>query len=86
MQTITLEYFENQLDSLYTDTEEIEHSLLKQYMFDKDKDIYITQNSSLDEDEEVACLERLHTKRDGIDVYMYLVKADRSSLPTKETK
>ena len=84
MQSITLEYFEDQLDSLYADLEDIKNSLLKQYMFSKDEDIYITQHSSLDTDDEVECLTKLHTQRDNIDIYMYLVKADRSRLPSKQ--
>ncbi|MFK5937465.1 MAG: hypothetical protein QM497_03615 [Sulfurimonas sp.] len=86
MQTITLEYFENQLDSLYEDKEDMENALLKQYMFDANRDVYITQNSNLDEDESIECLEKLHTNRDGLDMYMYLVKVDRSDLPSKPQK
>ncbi len=83
MQTITLEYFENQLDSLYEDREDIENALLKQYMFDANRDVYITQNPNLDKDESIECLEKLQTNRNGLDLYMYLVKVDRGNLPLK---
>ena len=83
MQTITLEYFENQLDSLYEDREDMENALLKQCMFDADKDIFITHSPDLDKDEFMECLEKLHINKDGLDMYMYLVKVDRSDLPLK---
>ena len=83
MQTITLAYFENQLDSLYEDKEDMENALLKQYMFDADKDVFITHSPDLDKDESIKCLEKLHINRDGLDMYMYLVKVDRSDLPLK---
>ncbi|QOP45874.1 hypothetical protein [Sulfurimonas paralvinellae] len=83
MQTITLEYFENQFDSLYEDKEDMENALLKQYMFDANMDIYVTQNPNLDKDDSIECLEKLHTNRDGLDMYMYLVKVDRGDLPLK---
>ena len=51
MQTITFEYFENQLDSLYEDKEDMQNALLKQYMFDADKDIFITHSPDLNKDE-----------------------------------
>jgi len=86
MQTITLEYFENQLDSLYEDKEDMQNALLKQYMFDADKDIFITHNSDLDKDESVECLEKLHINRDGLDMYMYLVKVDRGDLASMSKK
>lgn len=81
MQIITPEYFENQLDSLYEDKEDIQNVLLKQYMFDADKDIFITHSPDLDTDESVECLEKLHVNKDGLDMYMYLVKVDRGDLP-----
>ena len=81
MQTITQEYFENQLNSLYDNKEDMEDALLKQYIFDKDKDVYVTHSPDLDKDEAVECLEKLHINRDGLDMYMYLVKVDRSDLP-----
>jgi len=74
MQTTTLEYFENQLDTLYENKEDMQNALLKQYMFDTDKD------------ESVVCLEKLHVNRDGLDMYMYLVKVDRGDLPSKFKK
>ena len=83
MQTITLEYFENQLDSLYEDREDMENALLKQYMFDANRDVFITHSSDLDKDESMECLEKLHINKDGLDMYMYLVKVDRSDLPLK---
>jgi len=83
MQTITLEYFENQLDTLYEDKEDMQNAILKQYMFDVDKDVYITHNSDLDMDESIECLEKLHINKDGLDMYMYLVKVDRGDLPSK---
>ncbi len=83
MQTITLEYFENQLDSLYEDREDMENALLKQCMFDADKDVFITHSPDLDKDESMECLEKLHINKDGLDMYMYLVKVDRSDLPFK---
>lgn len=83
MITITIEYFENILDSLYEDSEDLHNSLMKQYMFDTDKDIFITPNPDLDLEDEIECLEKLHTQRDGMDIYMYLVKADRSELQKK---
>jgi len=86
MQTITLEYFENQLDSLYNDKEDMKNSLLKQYMFNADRDVYITHSPDLDKDESVECLEKMHVNRDGLDMYMYLVKVDRGDLPAKPKK
>jgi len=83
MKTITIEYFENMLDSLYEDSEDLYNSLMKQYMFDTDKDIFITPHPDLDLEDEIECLEKLHTQRDGMDIYMYLVKADRSELQKK---
>ena len=83
MQTITPEYFENQLDSLYEDKKDMENALLKQCMFDADKDIFITHSPDLDKDESIECLEKLHINKDGLDMYMYLVKVDRSNLPLK---
>ncbi len=83
MQTITLEYFENQLDSLYEDKEDMENALLKQYIFDADKDIFITHSPDLDKDESMECLEKLHINKDGLDMHMYLVKVDRSDLLLK---
>jgi hypothetical protein len=83
MQTITLGYFENQLDSLYEDKEDMENALLKQYMFDTNRDVYITQNPDVDKDEFIECLEKLHINRDGLDMYMYLVKVNRGNLPLK---
>lgn len=86
MKTITLEYFENMLDTLFEDSEDLQNSLLKQYMFDTDKDVYITPNAALDEEDEIECLEKLQTQRDGMDIYMYLVKVDRSDLQKKPIK
>lgn len=83
MQTITLEYFENQLDVLYEDKDDMENALLKQYMFDANRDTYITQNPNLDKDDSIECVEKLHINKDGLDMYMYLVKVDRSDLPLK---
>ena len=86
MKTITPKYFENMLDTLFEDSEDLQNSLLKQYMFDTDKDVYITPNAKLDKEDEIECLEKLHTQRDGMDIYMYLIKVDRSELPKKPTK
>jgi len=80
---INEEYFQNQLDTLFEDEEDLKNSLLKQYMLDSDKDIYITPNSELDEEEEIKCLKKLHTERDGMDLYLYVVKADREDLQKK---
>jgi len=84
MKTITAEYFENQIDTLFEDSEDLQNSLLKQYMFDNDKDIYITPNDQLDK--ELECLKKLHTNRDGVDLYLYVIKVDRSHLPKKPIK
>ncbi len=84
METITLEYFENQIDTLFEDSEDLQNSLLKQYMLDKDKDIYITPNDRLDE--ELECMKKLHINRDGLDLYLYVIKVDRSHLPKKTIK
>lgn len=86
MKTITPEYFENMLDTLFKDSEDLKNSLLKQCMFDNDKDVFITPNAELDKEDKIECLEKLYTQRDGIDIYMYLVKVDRSELPKKPTK
>jgi len=83
---INEEYFQNQLDTLFEDEEDLRNSLLKQYMLDSDKDIYITPNSELDEEEEIECLKKLHTERDGMDLYLYVVKADREDLPKRPTE
>jgi len=83
MKIITLEYFENLLDTLYEDKEAMQNILVYQYMFDKDKDIYIAHNSELDKDVFKECLEKLHINRDGLDMYMYLVRVDRNNLPLK---
>jgi hypothetical protein len=83
MKTITAEYFENMLDSLFEDSEDLQNSLLKQYVFDENSDIYITPNAELDLKDEIECLEKLHTRRDGMDIYMYRVKVDRSHLSKK---
>jgi hypothetical protein len=83
MQTITLEYFENQLDTLYENKEDMQNALLKQYIFDADKNVFITHCPDLDKDESIECLEKLHINRDGLDMYMYLVKVDRGDLPLK---
>ena len=85
MENINEEYFNNMLDTLFEDEEDLRNSLLKQYMLDRDKNIYITPNSELDEEEEIECLKKLHINRNGFDVYMYVVKADRSDLPKRET-
>jgi len=84
METITVEYFENMLDTLFEDSEDLQNSLLKQYMFDNDKDIYITPNDQLDE--ELECMKKLHINRDGLDLYLYVIKVDRSHLPKKTIK
>jgi len=84
MENINEEYFNNMLDSLFEDDKDLQMSLIKQYMYDEDKDIYITPNNELDEEEEIECLKKLHTNRNGFDVYMYVVKVDRSHLPSKQ--
>ncbi len=86
METITLEYFENMLDTLFEDEEDLKNSLLKQYMYDKDKDIFITPNSELDEEDDIECLKKLQTQRAGMDLYLYVVKVDREDLPKKPIK
>ena len=83
METITPEYFENMLDTLFEDEEDLKNSLLKQYMFDNDKDIFITPNSVLDEEDDIECVKKLHTQRAGMDLYLYVVKVEREELPKK---
>ena len=83
MQGINEEYFDLQLDSLFEDEDDLKHSIMKQYMFNDTHDIYITQNNTLDEDADIDCVQKLETTRDAIDVYMYLVKVDRTDLPLK---
>ena len=83
MENINEEYFNNILDSLFEDDENLQMSLLKQYMYDKDKDIFITPNSELDAEEGIECLKKLHTNRNEFDIYMYVVRVDRSKLPKK---
>jgi len=83
MENINEEYFNNMLDSLFEDDKDLQMSLLKQYMYDKDKDIFITPNSEFDKEGEIECLKKLHTCRNGFDIYMYVVRVDRSKLPKK---
>jgi Zn-dependent M16 (insulinase) family peptidase len=80
---INEEYFQNQLDVLFEDEEDLRNSLLKQYMLDNDSDIFITPNSELDEEKEIECLKKLRTERDGMVLYLYVVKADREHLSKK---
>lgn len=86
MENINEEYFNNMLDSLFEDDEDLQMSLLKQYMYDENKDIFITPNEALDEEDEIECLKKMHTNKNGFDVYMYVVKVDRSKLQKKPQK
>ena len=86
METITPEYFENMLDTLFEDSEDLHNSLLKQYMFDNDKDIFIIPNNELDEENGIECIKKLYTQRAGMDLYLYVIKVDRSHLPKKPIK
>ena len=85
MENITQEYFENQLDSLYDSEEDIKRTILKQYMYDEHKDIYISPNPMLDDSDEINCLKKMHLNRNGFDIYLYVVKVDRSHLSKKPT-
>jgi len=84
MQKINLEYFQTQLDTLYEDSADMEDCIIKQFMYNKDYDIYITKDDELDEDDELECEEKLNiTTPSGIDMYMYQIKVDRDELVEK---
>lgn len=77
------EYFQNQISSLYEDKEDVENTILKQYMLDSDKDIYIAHSDELDKEENIKCLKKVHTKVYGMDLYLYVVKVERETLTKK---
>ena len=83
MKTITEEYFNTQLDTLYVDKSNMQNALAIQYMFDDTRDIIISPMSELEKEIAIKYQKKLHINKSGIDMYMYLIHVDRSDLPYK---
>lgn len=76
MKKATEEYFEELLDTVFQEQEDLEMNISTSVPFDEkeETEIVITSFDSMDKEEDIVCYSKYKTEKFGIEVFMYHIK------------
>ena len=76
MKKVTEEYFEELIDTIFQEKEELEMNISTSLPFDEkeETEIVITSCEGMENDEGVECYTKYKTEKFGIEVFMYHIK------------